>query len=108
MRQLSALYPGPVLRAPPLWITIATGVDELLIPRVRDVLRLDRKRRDIDHICRMFVVPPKRDRAARDAQSGASRREADPLRERCRALRDRCIGRGTTLLIVRKAMPHVE
>src|SRR5262245_60173799 len=91
MPQLSALYPRPILRLPPLWITIATGVDELLIPRIGDVLRLDRKRRHINRKRRMFVVPSKWDRGAIDAERCTTGRDSNPFGSRHCALRHRGI-----------------
>src|SRR5262245_55289046 len=108
VRQLSALDPCPILRSPPPWITIATGVDELLIARIRDVLRLNRKSRDVYRIRRMLVVPSKRNCFTVDAERCAPCRQTDPLRVRRRALRDRGVTTRAVFLFVRKPVPHIE
>src|SRR5262245_35283970 len=108
MRQLSALHPNPIVRSPPLWITITTGVDELLIPRIGYILCFDREGRDVTCMRRMFVVPSKWDGATLDSERCTSRRQADPFGYWCRALHHRHISMRTMFLIVRKAVPHVE
>src|SRR5262249_21341938 len=108
VRQLSALDPGPILPSPPPWITIATGLDELLIARIRDVLRLNRKGRDVYCIRRMLVVPSKSDCSTVDAKRCASCRQTHPLRCRRRALRDRRVASRTVFLLMRKPVPHVK
>src|SRR5262245_24541885 len=108
VRQLSALDPCPILRSPPPWITIATRLDELLIARIRDVLRLNRTSRDVYCIRRMLVVPSKSDCSTVNAKRCASRRQTDPLRCRRRALGDRRAATRAVFLFMRKPVPHVE
>src|SRR5215475_16080758 len=79
MRKALALYPGPVLSAPPSRITIAARFDELHEAGVRHIVTLDRKCRNIHRECGTLVVPRERDRRAIDAERCAAGWNFDPI-----------------------------